>query len=665
MDPKQYLKEYTNIIACPEIISDNSHTFEEIVLPENCYRNQYCADRYIETLSRSELLELIKELNDNEPNQRLTTREFASDIDGLKNQLQRQTAESARLAAELANCIDRYQAEIAKQQATIEGSADKVKENNLLINELNEEVSALKSTVTELYRSTSWRITVPLRLLSRMMAKAKRLIIGWSNQFYCVLKRMSAGAHGFYQYLPIASKLKLQVEHTIDSIAGRGIGDDDCNRDSVVTLGLQMIEPAAPESSSMLALDERRKEPYLPRWFYDEPADDYVPYRSQETFQSDIKLIAFYLPQFHPIPENDRWWGKGFTEWTNVTKAKPQFTGHYQPHLPGELGFYDLRIPEVQHRQVELAKEYGIHGFCYHHYWFAGKRLLEYPFSQVLADKSLDFPFCLCWANENWTRRWDGQENEILLTQKHSPEDDIAFIKDIDFTLRDSRYIRINGRPLLIVYRVSLLPEPRLTTQRWREYCISVGIGDIYLVAAQSFGITDPRPYGFDAAVEFPPHGIVIPLINQEVSMLNSNYKGSIYDYRLTVDLARKAFKPDYKLFRTVMPSWDNEARRPGQGNVFHHSTPAFYQSWLEAVCKYTDTEHNQEERLVFVNAWNEWAEGTHLEPDRRYGYAYLQATANALRAFGETDDSPLEMTGIANTSAAKARPKGCETESG
>lgn len=664
MDPKQYLKEYTNIITYPKIVLDNSRTFEDIVLPENCYRNQYCADRYIETLSRSELLELIKELNGNKPNQRLTKRKFASDVDGLKNQLQRQTAESARLATELANYIDRHQAEIAKRQATIEGSADKIKEKNILINELSEEVSALKSTVTELYRSTSWRITVPLRLLSRMMAKAKRLI-GRSNQFYCVLKKMSVSVHSFYQHLPIASKLKLQVEHTADSVAGRGIGYDDCNRDSVVTSGLQIIGSAVPESGSTLALDERRNEPYLPGWFYDEPADDYVPYRSQETFQSDIKLIAFYLPQFHPIPENDRWWGKGFTEWTNVTKAKPQFKRHYQPHLPGELGFYDLRIPEVRHRQIELAKEYGIHGFCYHHYWFAGKRLLEYPFSQVLADKSLDFPFCLCWANENWTRRWDGQENEILLAQEHSPEDDIAFIKDIDFTLRDSRYIRIKGRPLLIVYRVSLLPEPRLTTQRWREYCISVGIGDIYLVAAQSFGITDPRPYGFDAAVEFPPHGIVIPRINQEVSMLNSNYKGSIYDYRLTVDLARQAFKPDYKLFRTVMPSWDNEARRSGQGNVFHNSTPALYQSWLEAVCKYTETEHDQEERLVFVNAWNEWAEGTHLEPDRRYGYAYLQATANALRALGQTDDSPLEMTGIANTSVAKARPKGCETGSG
>ncbi len=641
MDIKQYLEEYTKIIANPKVVLDDGCSFDYLLLPENYYyyRNQFYPERYIETMSRSELLQFIKDLNDDEPDQCLTTSKFTAYVNGLKNQLQRQTAEVTRLAAEVADCI---------------------KEKNQTNIELNAEISALNSTIMELYRSTSWRITIPLRLLGRIMVKIKLGIIKELNKLYCIWKRLGAGMCGFYQYLPIASKLKLQVEHTIDSIAGRWIGDDDCDPRSAETRDLQTIKSAATESGDMSDLDERGNEVYLPGWFYDERTDDYVPYRPQETLQTDIKIIAFYLPQFHPIPENDRWWGKGFTEWTNVTKAKPQFIGHYQPHLPGELGFYDLRIPEVRHRQIELAKEYGIHGFCYHHYWFAGKRLLEYPFSQVLADKSLDFHFCLCWANENWTRRWDGQENEILLAQEHSPEDDIAFIKDIDSTLRDSRYIRIKGRPLLIVYRVSLLPEPQLTTQRWREYCISMGIGDLYLVAAQSFGITDPRPYGFDAAVEFPPQGIVIPRINQEVSMLNSNYKGSIYDYRLTVDLARQAFKPDYKLFRTVMPSWDNEARRPGQGYVFHHSTPALYQSWLEAVCEYTKAEHDTQERLVFVNAWNEWAEGTHLEPDRRYGYAYLQATANALRAFGGTDDKPLEMTSFANTSAAIASPRGC-----
>ncbi len=344
-----------------------------------------------------------------------------------------------------------------------------------------------------------------------------------------------------------------------------------------------------------------------------------------------VRLIAFYLPQFHAIPENDGWWGAGFTEWTNVTKAVPRFSGHYQPRLPGALGFYDLRHPDILRRQAELARRYGVHGFCFHHYWFGGRRLLEKPLDNLLANPDIDLPFCVNWANENWSRRWNGLDQDVLIGQSHSAEDDLAFARSLEPILDDPRYIRIGDRPLLMLYRPQLLPDAAATAERWREHFVRQGRPDPFLVMVQSTGDEDPRRYGFDAAVGFPPHrgNDHIPAV-QAPLMFDHGFRGTIKRYE---DLASEAVlhRPtDYLYFPGVAPQWDNDARRSGKGLVFVGSTPERYSQWLEAECRWV-AGRPEPERIVFVNAWNEWAEGAYLEPDRHFGYAYLAATANAL----------------------------------
>jgi len=362
-----------------------------------------------------------------------------------------------------------------------------------------------------------------------------------------------------------------------------------------------------------------------------------------------LRLLAFYLPQFHPIPENDLWWGTGFTEWTNVTKARPLFSGHYQPHIPADLGFCDLRVPEVREAQAALAQEYGISGFCYYHYWFNGKRLLNRPFDEVLRSGKPEFPFCLCWANENWTRRWDGYDQEVLIGQNHSLEDDREHIRHLLSAFEDQRYIRVHGKPLFLVYRTEILPEPERTAEVWRETARAAGIGDLYLVRVESHTKEhDPRRIGFDAAVEFAPDFNIMPF--HKLHRYRSGFQGRVENQLRKVGVLPQAYfdhnvfsyddlvtrmlaKPSqpYTWFRCVTPSWDNSARRAKNAMILHQSTPEVYERWLgETIQTTVDTFHG-DERLLFVNAWNEWAEGNHLEPDQRWGRAYLEATRRSV----------------------------------
>lgn len=360
------------------------------------------------------------------------------------------------------------------------------------------------------------------------------------------------------------------------------------------------------------------------------------------TDKENIRLIAFYLPQFHPISENDEWWGKGFTEWTNVARAKPLFRGHYQPHIPADLGFYDLRLPETRQAQADLAKEYGIYGFCYYHYWFNSRRILEHPFNEVLTSGKPDFPFCLCWANENWSRAWDGGSHHVLLHQKYGFEDDLAHIESLIPAFLDERYIRINGKPLFMVYRTEQLPDPKRTSEIWRDAAQRAGLDDLYLVRVEGFtsGI-DPKSIGFDAAVEFAPdwRNMGNPLFRgkrysflRKLGLSSKAYiEHSVIYYQSLIDMMLSKPEPEYIQFRCVTPSWDNSSRRSRDALIFIESTPEKYSDWLQKLVHKTLKRFQGDERLVFINAWNEWGEGNHLEPDLKWKRAYLEATAEAI----------------------------------
>ncbi|MGO4222694.1 glycoside hydrolase family 99-like domain-containing protein [Lysobacter sp. TAF61] len=366
----------------------------------------------------------------------------------------------------------------------------------------------------------------------------------------------------------------------------------------------------------------------------DQPALGFVPYR-EEALPSPLPatLVAFYLPQFHTIAENDTWWGKGFTEWRNVSRALPQFRGHAQPRIPSDLGHYDLRNPQVMRDQASLAQAYGIGAFCFYYYWFGGKTLLEAPLEQWLRDDSITLPFCLCWANENWSRRWDGRADDILIGQQHSEADDLSFIAHIAPYLRDRRYLRVDGKPLLLVYRPGLLPDASATAKRWRDWCLANGIGEICIAYTQSFDRAAPEEFGFDAAVEFPPNLATPNNVTADQQLLNADYRGQVLDWReLAKDYSRRPM-PAYRLFPGVNCGWDNEARRPGQGRTYLHAAPRRYRDWLQHTVDARLSGSPQRDRLVFINAWNEWAEGALLEPDARLGHAWLQATRDALQA--------------------------------
>jgi lipopolysaccharide biosynthesis protein/glycosyltransferase involved in cell wall biosynthesis len=342
------------------------------------------------------------------------------------------------------------------------------------------------------------------------------------------------------------------------------------------------------------------------------------------------RLVAFYLPQFHPIPENDEWWGEGFTEWTNVVKAKPLFTGHYQPHLPGDLGFYDLRLPEIGEAQAELARKAGIEAFCYYHYWFGGKRLLGRPLDQMLESGRPDFPFCLCWANEPWSRRWDGQDNDVLQPQTYSAKDDREHIRWLIPALSDPRALKVEGKPVFMVYQARDLPDPAQTVKLWRREVRRAGLPGIYLMTVETGWDAgwDATKAGFDAKVLFQPQFSTLSTVPR--LEVDGPQSVRVFDYAEAWPILSRPDPVPYRRYETVCTGWDNSPRTNERGWLLHNSTPEAYEAWLrQAIDRVRDEPRDH--RLVFLNAWNEWAEGAYLEPDKRHEHGYLNATRRAL----------------------------------
>ena len=368
---------------------------------------------------------------------------------------------------------------------------------------------------------------------------------------------------------------------------------------------------------------------------YDLPSGYNSVYQNEENLliNSNVKVLAFNLPQFHSFPENDEWWGKGFTEWTNTRKALPCYDKHYEPREPHEdIGYYDLSTLSAVKKQAEMAKRHGLYGFCYYYYWFSGKRLMEKPVDILLAHPEIDINFCLCWANENWTRTWDGLDKNVLIEQKYLDSDPESFILDIRKYIADSRYIRWREKPVIVIYAPKSLPNVKSFIEKAKKAALDIGIGDISFWICKSPGVSIHElglDFLVDREIEFPPHS----QLNDDIVYLK-NIKGYTIDYSKSVDRLLRDFekeKYNYRNIRTVMLGWDNAARKEKEYYSFDNFDIFKYYQWLLTVVKETEKKYLPDDRFVFINAWNEWAEGTYLEPDKKYGYASINTTSRAI----------------------------------
>lgn len=453
---------------------------------------------------------------------------------------------------------------------------------------LSSEIAKLETEVEAFTTSTSWKLTAPLR--------------GFAD----TLKNIAKNMHSNIPRGPKSTDIQVSVKM-------------DC--------GLAHAKPYWETATSFKVLSGGK---------------DKLMNSSQQVDTSAV--IAFYLPQYHRIRENDEWWGPGFTEWTNVVKGKENFKNHYQPHLPRELGFYDLSSVDILREQAEMAKLFGIDTFCFYYYWFSGRRVLERPINNFL-NSDIDFKYCLCWANENWTRTWDGDTRSVLLEQKYNDEDPDEFIKSLLPYFEDSRYVSVDNKPVLVVYRAKDIPAVKSVFRKWRELVCSHGYPGLHIVAVDFYDIINPNEVEADALVEFPPHKFNSSANKPDhiPFFTNPSFNGCLIDYRKIISQSISRQRPSFTLYRGLIPSWDNTARRQDTPTIVYESNPDLFKDWLRYIRAYTrETFVNRSDNFIFINAWNEWGEGCHLEPDQKWGLAFLEAVKST-EWFSPNDDT-VEM---------------------
>ena len=495
-----------------------------------------------------------------------------------------------------------------------------LKSSFLRLRALTNDATQSREMIKALKSSFSWKLTSPMRLIVDVLLWPFRKFSSWRAFRHLPPHGGLDGDSDIEAEIGVEQSANLEVDY----------------KATVIKSGLH----ESTDVESMEGGGSTGSEPFTipPEWEvqsikFDKTDDTKTVFETYPSIETSVKLIAHYLPQFHPFEQNDAWWGKGFTEWTNVTKAERLFEGHRQPRLPEDLGFYDLRLPSVLEEQARIAKNYGLYGFSFYFYWFAGTVLMETPLRQMLNNPNFDLKFCLTWANENWSRRWDGLDDDILIAQEHTPQDSYDFITYVLDYFADSRYITIHGMPLLNIYRANLIPDLKNTVSIWREAVKKAGYPDLYLVAVKTFEMDEIEDGLFDAFIDFPPINVSPSNVAEE---MNYSVTGGVYDYADALSEITVRPRSAEKCFGGVMLEWDNTARRGESAHLFVNYSVLKYKQWLANQCHrvFQNESLDAEEKFVFINAWNEWAEGTYLEPDRDYGFASLKATRSVIENY-------------------------------